>query len=130
MTGTGHGRALGAAVALLLLECPGVRAHSVPPEAIVAELNGARARAAWGVERAERDPKAPRLLVVRVGARWYELPQTARREQAAAWLDRWRHSVDQGLVAILDARSDAPVVQFGPGGVVRGLVPGRGKAGP
>jgi hypothetical protein len=113
---------------LLGLAAAPILAHRVPPEAIVSELNASRSRADWGVERAERDPKAPRLLVIRVGERWYTRTAAARRARAAAWHDAWRHAVPQGVVSILDARSDTPVVHFGRGGVVssvhdRGVAP-------
>jgi hypothetical protein len=95
-------------------------AHWTPPEAIVAELNADAGRGS-GVEGAERDAKVPRLLVIRVGDRWYALTPAARRAQAADWLGRWRASVDQGIVAVLDARTAKPVVEFGPGGTVKAL---------
>ena len=63
-------------LALLGLAAAPILAHRVPPEAIVSELNASRSRAEWGVERAERDPKAPRLLVIRVGERWYARSDT------------------------------------------------------
>ena len=91
-------------------------AHWLPPEAVVARLNSEPVRRRWGVERAERDAKAPRLLIVRVGKRWYELPAAIRKAEAGEWLGDWRHNVPQGVVAVLDAASDQPVVQFGPGG--------------
>jgi hypothetical protein len=103
---------LGLAVVVLATRAA---AHWIAPETIVAELNGPRGRV-LGVEGAVRDDKAPRLLVIRVGEAWYRLPAEARRERAAAWLDLWRRSVDQGIVAVLDAPTDTPVVRFGPGG--------------
>jgi hypothetical protein len=110
-------RRLGA-VLVLLLAAPGpARAHWIAPEAIVAQLQGPPGRA-LGVERAARDDKVPRLLVIRVGEAWYRIPAEKRREQAAAWLALWRHNVGQGIVAVLDARTDQPAVRFGPGGQV------------
>jgi hypothetical protein len=96
-------------------------AHWLPPAAVVAHLNSEAVRRQWGVERAERDAKAPRLLVVRVGGHWYEVPAAARKVEASQWLEDWRHNVAQGVVAVLDAESDRPVVQFGPGGRVVGV---------
>jgi hypothetical protein len=95
-------------------------AHWTPPETIVAELNGEAGRK-LGVERAERDAKLPRLLLIRVGERWYALPSAARKAQSADWLARWRESVQQGIVAVLDARTATPVVDFGPRGTVEGV---------
>jgi hypothetical protein len=94
------------------------RAHTVPPEAILARLNTPETRAATGVEGATRDPQVPRLLVVRVGAGWYRRAASVREAEAGAWLELWRKSVEQGIVAVLDARTDAPVVRFRRGAVV------------
>jgi len=92
-------------------------AHWQSPEAILAQLDSEPARA-LGVERAARDEKTPRLLVIRVGDGWYAMSAAKRRTQAGAWLELWRHNVAQGIVAVLDARTDRPVVRFGPGGIV------------
>ena len=78
-------------------------------------------RSAWGVESAYRDEKVPRLFVIRVGPRWYERSAADRRAQAAAWAELWRNNVPQGIVSILDARTDKPAVQFGRQGEVLGL---------
>jgi hypothetical protein len=108
------------AVALPLAVVRAAAAHWTAPETILAELNGDTGRK-LGVERAERDAKLPRLLLVRVGERWYPLPAAARKAQAADWLARWRESVPQGIVAVLDARTATPVVDFGPRGTVEGV---------
>jgi hypothetical protein len=110
--------ALGVALPLALVRA--AAGHWTPPDTIVAELNGDAGRKV-GVERAERDPKVPRLLLVRVGERWYALPPAARKAQAADWLARWRESVQQGIVAVLDARTATPVVDFGARGTVEGV---------
>jgi len=108
------------AIALLVALGAPAAAHWVSPGAIVAQLNAEPGRAR-GVEQALRDGKSPRLLVIRVGERWYALPAAARRAQATAWLDLWRHNVAQGIVAILDDHSERPVVRFGSGGRVVGV---------
>ena len=108
------------AVVLPLVLVRAAAAHWTAPETIVAELNGETGRK-LGVERAERDAKLPRLLLIRVGERWYALPPAARKAQAADWLARWRESVPQGIVAVLDARTATPVVDFGPRGTVEGV---------
>jgi hypothetical protein len=113
-------RPTGAALVVLVLAGSGA-AHWVAPEAVVAGLNDARTRETAGVERAERDGKAPRLLVIRVGERWYGLSEAARRRWAEEWERLWRESVPQGVVSILDARTDTPVVRFGPRGRVTGV---------
>ncbi len=113
----GLGITLGIALPLALGRA--AAAHWTPPETIVAELN-ATGRG-LGVDRAERDAKVPRLLVIRVSERWYALPPAARKSQATDWLGRWRESVPQGIVAVLDARTAKPVVEFGARGLVEGV---------
>ena len=108
-----------AALAVGLVALAGaVSAHVVAPEAILADLNSAETRATQGVVRAERSPHNARLLVVRVGPGWYALSAASRQALARQWLADWRRSVQAGIVAVLDARRDTPVVQFRPGGVI------------
>jgi len=38
--------------------------------------------------------------------------------QARIWRDDWRRAIAQGLVAVLDARTDLPVIGYAPGGSV------------
>ena len=112
----------GAAAGFLLLLAAPILAHWVAPESIVAGANDQSTRSAWGVESAYRDEKAPRLLVIRVGPRWYERSTADRRHQAAAWAELWRNNVPRGIVSILDARTEKPVVRFGPRGEVVALL--------
>lgn len=107
-----------AAVGLLVLLAVPAAAHWVSPESIVAGVNADETRRRWGVETAERDAKTPRLLVIRVGPGWYARSVPDRTAQAAAWYDFWHHNVPRGIVSILDAKSETPVVQFGRGGSV------------
>lgn len=102
--------------------------HTLSPDAIVAQLGGEAARREAGVESAARDPRLPRLLVVRVGPAWASLPVERRAALAAAWWRTWRHAVPQGIVAILDAASDRSVVRFaadGTPGIVGSAEPRR-----
>jgi hypothetical protein len=93
-------------------------AHSPTPASMLDALNAPEARTALGVQRAEQDAKNPRVLVVRVDPRWFELDRAERLLQARIWRDDWRHAVAQGVVAVLDARTDLPVIGYGPGGAV------------
>jgi len=93
-------------------------AHAPSPDDVVASLVAPAARVAAGVERVERDTTNPRLLLVRVGPGWFALPRDARAEMAAEWHESWRRAVPQGVIAILDARTDRAVVRYGRGGVV------------
>lgn len=112
----------------LLLAAAVAGAHTASPETVIAEAAKAK-----GVTRAARDETNPRVLVIRVGEEWFQLPEETRREQASRWRDEWRDSVEQGVVAVLDARTEAPVVRFGaggkvfvaPGGALMNLQPGR-----
>jgi hypothetical protein len=109
---------IAAATALLALAAARAAAHWPSPESMVAALNAPESRAATGVERAERDAANPRVLIVRVGTRWFGREGADRLVQARCWREDWRRTVPQGVVAVLDARSDAPVVGFGPRGAV------------
>jgi len=80
------------------------------------------------VENAYRDAKAPRLLVIRVGGPWYQRSAADRRTQAQSWQTLWRTNVPQGIVAVLDATTNTPVVQFGGDGEVTGLAAAPPKA--
>jgi hypothetical protein len=106
------------AVALALGLARHALAHSPTPASMLDALNAPEARAALGVQRAEQDAKNPRILVVRVEPRWFELDRADRLLQARIWRDDWRRAVAQGVVAVLDACTDLPVVGYAPGGTV------------
>ena len=85
-------------------------------------MTAEKTRAAFGVEGAYRDVKAPRLLVIRVGGRWYDRSEADRRAQAESWHELWRKNVPQGIVSILDAKTGAPAVRFDRNGQVAGVL--------
>lgn len=89
-----------------------VCAHSVAPEAVLAELRSDAAREELGIVDASRLDRAPRLLIVRVGAQWHDLRAESRRGAAERWGRAWQHAVPQGVVSIVDATSGAAVVNF------------------
>jgi hypothetical protein len=64
----------------------------------------------------------PRLLVIRVGPRWYKRTVTDRRAQAQGWSELWRKNVPHGIVSILDAKTNAQAVRFDRGGEVAGIL--------
>lgn len=104
---------------LALLACvPPAWAHTPAPEDVVATIAEPAARVAAGVERAERDMRNPRVLLVRVGPDWFARPRDARAAAAAEWREAWRRAVPDGVVAVLDAATDRSVVRWGPGGMV------------
>jgi hypothetical protein len=110
-------------VSLVLAVVPPLWAET--PEDVVAQLNDAGTRGKLGVAEVERDTANPRVLVVRVDPAWYEKPEDARREAAVDWRARWQASVPDGKIAVLDAKTEQPVVRFAPGGKVF-LSPGGG----
>ncbi len=110
--GTGR-RGLARVVACLLLGlATSVRAHVIAPEDVVARLRAPAGREAYGIEEVSRLPGLPRLLLVRVGARWREVPIDRRRTVAEDWARSWEHSVPQGVLSIVDASSGDAVVNF------------------
>jgi hypothetical protein len=98
--------------------CAPAGAHTPAPEDVVASIAEPGARVAAGVERAERDMRNPRVLLVRVGPQWFVRPREARAAAAAEWRAAWRRAVPDGVVAVLDAATDRAVVRWGPGGIV------------
>jgi hypothetical protein len=110
-TGRLHG--LWLAAGLVLLAMPqAARAHTISPDEIMARLRTPAAREAFGIEDVSRLEGLPRLLVVRVGPRWREVPAEKRRAVAEDWGRAWEHSVPQGIVSIVDAASGDSLVNF------------------
>lgn len=115
MHGTG-GRRSGGGLALVVFALLGLAtaslAHVVSAEEVVARLRTPAVRDAYGIEEVARMPGLPRLLLVRVGLRWREVPPERRRAVAEDWARTWQHSVPQGVVSIVDASSGDAVVNF------------------
>lgn len=111
---TPHCTAAMLVVASLLLWSAAAAAHWLQPEEIVAGLaHDAQLRASVGVLDVYRDPKLPRLLVIKVQRdRWEAAPTTMRIQLAEEWLATWRHNVPEGIVAVLDAGTAQSVVHF------------------
>ena len=103
---------LGVALAVALLATSSAAAHMLAPEQIIGQLRLPAVREAYGVEDVARLDGLPRLLLVRVGPRWSEVPATQRQEIAENWNVTWRHSVPEGVLAIVDASSGDSVVHF------------------
>jgi hypothetical protein len=87
-------------------------AHQMRAEQVVELLGTAAVREQFDIRSARRDPKLPRLLVIRVGPGWSALPPERRRAAAEEWLHLWTGDVPGGIVAVLDSASDAPLVNF------------------
>jgi len=103
---------------LVVLACAPAWAHTPAPEDVVATIAEPAARVAAGVERAQRDVRNPRVLLVRVSPEWFARPREVRAAAAAEWREAWRRAVPDGVVAVLDAGTDRAVVRYGPGGAV------------
>ena len=97
---------------LVLGTVAGARAHTVSPDEILARLRAPALREAYDVEDVSRLERLPRLLLVRVGPRWRDVPLEQRRAVAEDWARSWEHAVPQGIVSIVDARSGDAVVNF------------------
>jgi hypothetical protein len=87
-------------------------AHGVQPADVVAQLQSAELRARFDIVGVAPNPKLPRLVLIRVGPKWHEVPEEQRIKAAEQWHHLWRDSTPGGIVAILDAVSDAPLVNF------------------
>jgi hypothetical protein len=95
---------------------PAADGHWKRPEDVIARIASPPSRETLGVVTATRDPRLPRLLIVRVGAPWAEVDAARRRDVAEEWWTAWRHVVPQGILAILEEGSDRPLVNFGVSG--------------
>lgn len=87
-------------------------AHTVTADEVVARLDGAAMRTAFDVVSAQRLDGLPRLLIVRVGPGWRDVPAEKRRAVAEEWAKAWQHAVAQGVLSIVDAANGATVVNF------------------
>ena len=91
---------------------PGARAHQLQPGHVISEIRSSPANDVFGIREVTRDPRLPRLLVIRVGPRWTTVPASERRSVAERWMAHWRETVAQGIVAIVDAATDRSLVNF------------------
>jgi hypothetical protein len=95
-------------------------AHRPAPDEVIAEIGGPAGRAV-GVVEVARDPRTPRLLIVRVDARWAGETTDRRRALAEDWLAHWQQAVPDGLVGVIDAARARPVVNYDARGQARVL---------
>jgi len=110
--------ALGAALLLSLLGPALARAHWIKPEEIIAGIKqDDNLRRNLGVVDARADPRMPRMLVIEIRRdAWDEVAADKRLGVAGLWYETWRHNVDQGIVAIVDAKTGQSLVHFDPAG--------------
>ena len=109
-----HRAALGAALLLLFVLPAAARGHWLTPQEILAGLRqNPRLRESVGLVDARVDPALPRLLVIKLKRdTWEQIPADKRLALAQDWYDTWRHNVDGGIVALLDAANDKSLVHF------------------
>jgi hypothetical protein len=104
------------ASAYLTCLATGAAAHWPRPEEVIDKIESRAMRETFGVVDVTRDPRLPRLLVVRVGERWRVAEPSARRAAAEEWWSSWRHTIPQGILAVLEQGTDRPLVNFNPDG--------------
>ncbi|MBI3951180.1 MAG: hypothetical protein HY314_12085 [Acidobacteria bacterium] len=97
---------------------PKVEAHHLTIGEVLEILNRHDVKARTGIGEAQVDVKLKRHLIISVNTNWYKLPEPHRLKLAAAWLEMWRDAVKDGIVSVVDAVSNQPVVNYGPSGRV------------
>lgn len=104
------------------------RAHWIPPQQIVARLgNDVSLRTLFGIREVEQQD---RLLIIRVDPKiWAASAPERRRALAEEWYRLWRHNVNQGIVAIVAAGNDEPLVNYDATGQARLLESARSPGG-
>ena len=114
-------RAALGAVALLAAATAPALAHWLSPKEITGGLNQNQPlKERTGLVSAREDPDLPRLLVIKMNReRWLTVPPEQRLFLAQQWYDDWSHNVEEGIVAILDAATDKPLVNYDAAGKAR-----------
>lgn len=107
-------------------------AHWTSPEELIRRLESNQIRHTFDVREVRRDPALPRLLLIRVGPRWSEVPAERRTAWAEEWNHLWRSTIPSGIVAVLDAGTDQPLVNFDPAGraTLKEALPGKSTPSP
>lgn len=95
-----------------------VHAHHLTVGEVLEVLNREEVKAQTGIAEAKVDPHLKRHLVIKVHAAWFNLPPAQREKLATAWLRMWKDAVKKGVVSVVDAKSNQPVVNYGPNGQV------------
>ncbi len=87
-------------------------AHHLTRQQVIALLNGAEVKRQGGIVEVAVDKSLDRLLVIRVGLRWYRLSEADRKRLASSWHSLWRNAVPHGSLAVVDSETHDPVVNF------------------
>lgn len=95
-----------------------VSAHWIPPEEIVARLQGdPQLREQAGVRHVRRDG---RLLVITVDPTvWARLAAPERLRLANEWHQVWSHNVPEGVVGVVSSKGEKPLVNYNARGEAR-----------
>jgi hypothetical protein len=93
-----------------------VRAHHLTVGEVLEILNREEVKAQTGIADAKVDPHLKRHLIIKVHASWFNLPPAQREKLATAWRRMWKDAVKKGVVSVVDAKSNQPVVNYGPNG--------------
>jgi hypothetical protein len=107
-----HRAAAVAAAIGCLLTAAAAGAHSVQPRDVLAKLQSPGLRARFDIVSVAPDAKLARLVLIRVGPKWHDVPVDQRINAAEQWQHLWRDSMPGGIVAIIDAARDTPLVNF------------------
>ena len=86
-------------------------AHTLSADDVIAEIGGPAGREI-GVASVARAARVPRVLVVKMGRRWAEVPAARRVEAVEGWLAHWREAVAQGVLGVIDEATGATLVNF------------------
>ncbi len=105
---------------VLLLGLPARQApgHWISPEEIVARLQAdPQLRQVVGVRSVRRQG---RILLIAVDPEaWRKVPRLDRLKLANEWQQLWSHNVHEGIVAILSANDERPLVNYNARGEAR-----------
>lgn len=95
-----------------------IGAHHLTVGDVLAILNRDDVKERTGIREAKVDPNLKRHLIIKVSETWYNLPAQRREKLAATWLQLWKDAMKNGIVSVLDAVSNEPVVNYSPSGSV------------
>jgi hypothetical protein len=107
------------ALTLLAYAGPGgVRAHHLAVSEVLETLNRPDVKSRAGIHQAVVDLRLNRHLIIKVNDTWHTLPATKRKQLAEVWRQLWQDAMKNGIVSVLDAKSNQPVVNYSPSGHV------------
>ncbi len=93
-------------------------AHQLSKKEVLAMFNRNDVKQHTGIEEATVATTLNRMLVIKIGPRWYKQAALDRKRWAHLWLKMWVNSFPTGTVAIVDSVTGKPVVNFHPTGQI------------